>query len=849
MLNSKTKELNPIDYARNLVFSHPGLLDLDSSKTYVLEDINEQENSLNVLATSISSQGPAGKDRGWAKIIKIGEIDKKGVNEYQPSEKTLKAAVAVLQDSLSAVQSDPRLKNILWMEQQGKIGGYRPVIPPISPFQWTINNISPRFGLAIDTISADPATGKYRLEVKNLYPIFLTVYAEFLAADGSVITPGQWQSRLPASVRNTFETGSKKYLGLVRPTNRCEGIPIDIDKVEIEFTQPANAAAVRLIFGGIGGSNWDNVVNPVAVMVSGVLGYAVPGLLNAGSVVSPTAWYNQLPGKREVLEEVITAASVLADASNSTEALSILKDNIGPLFFNGQLSHLLNALKKEMKDNLIESAEQINWGIATLHATAAAATSPGNQFNEILSTPSTFSLEINPDMVKTLAVNVLPDPGHGVWPLDADHFDLTIDYNGNTQKSSGQINGIFSPDPLAVSFKNIPSNCTVKADVALYDRNDRQIAKGSASASAGSPIILLIAETAAAVNENTVYTALLDLDYSERAGYHWKASVKNKATIKNLDCGNTGRNLCQLVALTLNTDACMAGYCWRASGQDIPACTNGGGITEAQLYTFRNISKSADPGKAFKSTGCGFYMQPFIVYSKKGKTDNFYLDPRNSPYHLRQIVLDETTPFDLSLGESWGTFTIPHVSDILIHPEGYAAAVSWSDNIVQIVKLTAKAVPDTQAPLPYTIGGKGTRVGLLNGPLALALSPGNDFIVLETINHRLQAFDLYGNPIPYFPGNTACLPLKNNRQYLDLALDCEGYIYILSYKNDGSKPEDYQLDLYSPGGEWLSSTPTMNAAKIAVDSWRNIYTLNYETITGKGGGIEPSITIWIPGRQ
>ena len=38
--------------------------------------------------------------------------------------------------------------------------------------------------------------------------------------------------------------------------------------------------------------------------------------------------------------------------------------------------------------------------------------------------------------------------------------------------------------------------------------------------------------------------------------------------------------------------------------------------------------------------------------------------------------------------------------------------------------------------------------GRFRGPVALAPSPGGDLLVLETLNRRIQAVDVHGNPIP-----------------------------------------------------------------------------------------------------
>ena len=82
--------------------------------------------------------------------------------------------------------------------------------------------------------------------------------------------------------------------------------------------------------------------------------------------------------------------------------------------------------------------------------------------------------------------------------------------------------------------------------------------------------------------------------------------------------------------------------------------------------------------------------------------------------------------------------------------------------------------------------------------------------------------------------------------YLSMSTELKGYIYVLSYTGEGSSVLDYRLDIYQPDGLWLARTTGLNAARIVVDMWRNLYTLNYESFAGPGGRTEPSVSTWIP---
>ena len=100
-------------------------------------------------------------------------------------------------------------------------------------------------------------------------------------------------------------------------------------------------------------------------------------------------------------------------------------------------------------------------------------------------------------------------------------------------------------------------------------------------------------------------------------------------------------------------------------------------------------------------------------------------------------------------------------------------------------------------------------------------------------------------------------PVDTKKQtYLDFSIESKGYLYVLSYVDAGTKETDYYLDIYNPDGSFLVRTPDetlcvgtpqhVNAAKIDVDEFRTMHTLNFEKMTGKHGYTEPTISQWIP---
>jgi hypothetical protein len=128
---------------------------------------------------------------------------------------------------------------------------------------------------------------------------------------------------------------------------------------------------------------------------------------------------------------------------------------------------------------------------------------------------------------------------------------------------------------------------------------------------------------------------------------------------------------------------------------------------------------------------------------------------------------------------------------------------------------------------------------------------------LEAGNTRIQAFDLGGNPVRHFTKQRSPYSLTlggtdpvQGWQYLDLAVEYTGYVYVLSYNQNSFK---YRLDIYHPeqaDTDPISTTPNINAARLTVDFWRSVYTLNYEMLQLPGGAAagltEPSVSLWTP---
>ncbi len=262
-------------------------------------------------------------------------------------------------------------------------------------------------------------------------------------------------------------------------------------------------------------------------------------------------------------------------------------------------------------------------------------------------------------------------------------------------------------------------------------------------------------------------------------------------------------------------------------------------------------------------------VKPALAYQRTGAYDgtglNFYLDANpatniGQEAHLRRLELVWTEsggsqPPNLNPDPSlsWGRFPFP--MDRLAAFNDYVAGISFDANHskIYVLKVPAAGQPNETAPKACMFAGPGTRIGLVSVPRAITFGMQGQIFVLEQGTCRVQAFDTSGNPLPCFDPTgsgtkQATMPLANATDqtvWLDVAVEPQGYLYVLSYEGLGRSPDDYHLDLYRPDGSFLARTDDFAAAAIAVDIIRDVYSLNYEQLQGSATP-EPSVSLWVP---
>jgi hypothetical protein len=899
----------PLDAAMSIVSMHPELMHFDPATAAHIQT-NHVANApgLNDLALSLSAQGPAEADSGWARIAPCldaqGNVAKdasgKPICQYALSDQTAAALRMPIKGALRTSKNDMALKDKVWGQNYGvtSVNHSAPVLKAAAPSfagqvtptsvvsetpqptppsgttntSWTPNAWSPMYGLNLSdsgdtTVAAD---GSFSVNATNNALRHLNTCVDFIDDMGNVIA------------------NSRQNLQLLSPGNFLMGIPLSNDPNKLSVQIPDKAAGARIYFGTLGTGSMDFDIAGLAVIFTGMFEIALPTfILASGASVTTDGSYCALWKNKDVIAALARIAIIFfpPDMSKGVRVTAPDPQQIAIKLSSILIPLLIGRAVKAIEEWIVTTEVDVTLekcipfvGLA-LYAIGVVGTVA--QLAEttvaIIESPAVSSIDILPTM--TLTVEVSPDPLHSVWPSVSRKYRLIAQYQGGTfmhldGPMSDFTGGVTSDTKVSKQFTNIPGRGLLKVYAVIYSNNWWICGYASsgdwqqlAVASGGSLTInLTIKEQLVPLSSDTLYSHNEKIAYNDTDKHHWVGGTDTTplaaptATVHDLDDAPEHNNLGELVKITINDEAHMLGYCWRASGQGIPMVGDDDKPSTEQMYAFQNISYLASPESQLKATNRGLTGKPNILYDQFGPIgttspgNNFYLDVVGEVYHLRRIQFD-AQPFDLTAKPlSWGKFTQPHLDAIVVHPGGYVAAASWMNSKLEILTIPAAGLADDDPHLAVAqlCSGEGLREGLLNGPKAMAVTPDGMLLVLETTNSRIQAFDVTGAPVQAFAstdGNYSYMALRSQTgtvSYLDIGTESKGYIYVLSYLNDGKDQTDYNLDIYDPQGAYVCTTNGLNAAKMVVSMWRDVYALNYEVLLGPNNRTEPSVSQWIP---
>jgi hypothetical protein len=482
-----------------------------------------------------------------------------------------------------------------------------------------------------------------------------------------------------------------------------------------------------------------------------------------------------------------------------------------------------------------------------------------------------------------LSLTILPDKNRGTFPPVTG--DEVLYYKINYLFNNGSphfLDHVDVPDPdiksIPVTLKAIPWGGEVNVSVGFYVRkrstnpseNDWCASKGTTGLIPNTdqkPPDIVIQDFMIPIVPETVYihTSKTSLDLDGR--HRWTNTSISPPYVppsSGQQPGDIGAFRSITVRQATSERKGYLGYSWQSYSLGVVSCQTG---ARGQLDTAANLNTNrsnngANAQDGYTVTACGLQggSSAGLKLSYNLLTDptaNFYLD--TSSRMLRQIELDPTPDFsDPLAGKSFGKLNLDSTV-LLLHPAGYAVSINNANSKLEALHLPGKALDDEIAAkrfLARTYSGQGSRPGLMKSPIAACVTAEGAILVLEdsTANNRIQSFDLGGNPVPYFKSQSdpyfMYLTATEGSTYLDLAVEFSGYMYVLSRSES---PPVFRLDIYhpaQPNTEPICTTKGINAARLTVDFWRNVYTLNYEVLKLPSGHhpniTEPSVSFWLP---
>lgn len=775
---------------------------------------------------------------------------------------------------------------------------------------------NPQSGYSV-TASSTQSNGITRasLTVTNWFLEFRGVYLQFLDANDKVLNladiPEYGSGSITPLHLKDQDTKTEMFVSVIGPVFTVFAIPAAPGFIQPSFNVPAAASTVRVLSSGLSyqrGNAYSDTVLQGAIM-TGVFNYGVTALLAAAGAgpAIPALWkVVVIPFAQTMVRELIT---LMNRALNPNGDKSLVGDLLDPGFWIGQalvvakivvtvaatsgLKALVAWIVAELTEAVAEDSIPVAGQIMQAVSIAVGGISLAETSAELALTPWTYI----DDLVFThdLPVTILkdsgnptanpPDPGDDTFPKAANSYTVTAMFDDGTPHV--QTFPLAAPVPSTlppVVFSGVPLGGLVNISVAFVQKASTPgqpnilLGKGTTGLIAnavGVAPIFAIEELTFPLSSNTQYRHKQKTTLDASGDHVWAAGAAPTVNAATAVCGGAG-TVCAYRGLSVRQGTGSVrgyvGYAWQAQNSDpnkAPSCL-GGGV--GQLDQVANLNtdsggngRNAQLGYVNGSCGVGVPGVRVAYNLLSHGAANFYLDTTaaNAPM-VRQVALEPAPVFASPLsGQAWGVFNL-RSDALLLHPAGHLVSINNVSHKIETHRIPAASMADADAKVQLVAqikSGKGSRPGLLDLPVAAAISPDGVILILEVGNNRIQALDLGGNPVRHFTKQNGpnaspySLTLGGTDpmqgwQYLDLAVEYTGYLYVLSY-NDSTFI--YRLDLYhpqQPDSKPIATTFDVNAARLTVDFWRNVYTLNYEVLrlpNGAAAGLtEPSVSLWTP---
>ncbi len=736
-----------------------------------------------------------------------------------------------------------------------------------SNINFALKNFTPQqSGYSVTIASSSEAN--VTLAFTNWYSRWLGLYLQFSKAGNVLPQQPSITINPPVDLPNPTDT---IYIGYIKPELTVLGIPVESSTVNISFDFPQNASSAAILASGLGdGSHHFQQTEGLGIALTTIFNLSLPMVLlffGLGLELDLFVKVVVVPFITAVVKFIASEIATKADpqtffttfwktlVSNPSPEITAFVEQVTSFITTGELG------------NAFEDTVPILGPILQALGALVAVANVAETACEVVLSPWTYVDQLT--ATHDVSLTIQPDPAHHgqngpVFPAAAAYYKVTAVVNGGTPR----IQVLTVPGQpgasLSATFSNLPYGGTIVLTVAFYASDGATTAQGTlvghgttgkipnagASSAAGLSASLAITELKLPINPQTVYLHKQKTTIGSNGDHVW-ACANAPAAPSGENCSNKPGQLCEFRGISVNYATGDIGYDWN-SYTSVTCAPGGSGLLD-QMASIP--SANGDQQSGYAKLPCAIDSGSHLIYSPTGDPHaNFYLDSSNGHNLLRQVNLSPPGFSNPKSNQAWGKLNLP-CNDLLLHPSGAAVSINSATGKLETIKLPMSPMSDVDAStslLATLHAGSGSRPGLFGNPVATALTSEGVVLVLEQGNNRIHAVDIGANPHPLFASQSSKYFLNLTETagatYLDLAVEFTGFIYVLSTLSG-----IYYLDIYhfqQSGTTPVSRTVGFNAAKVTVDYWRNVYSLNYEVLMQNGsipnGVTEPSISQWLP---
>lgn len=829
--------------------------------------------------------------------------NKQQIFDYKFSAETEKWLKPAVKDVLSRIKNDPALKGKMYAVRSHVAADDTSIPAKVSARYrlWKSGGVSItrlKSGSVNNVVFDQPvytgsgSTRSFSINITNWNFIWYGIYLEYLDAKNR---PIELYSKAGTALYSTagsitdwldngnpiisegerealkwMQTTTLQWENIITSPPTIFGVPLKPWPTEIDVTMPAGASCARIILSGAG--HQGKVDYPVSTVpgwiLTVVMQYAIPAYFiydGKGVNKDNDLWdyFKKNPGVS--LKLIVAMYNAIKDVINPTSAndasMAGSFESLGTtmieeaiiLMTSGALPRVTEWLAEKQGEEETEDAVPfVGWvvRIVTLQGTlidVAIATT------EIAMNP--MCIDNSVAFTASVDVTVNCDPGNYQFPEEATYYEVqfTVSDASFPDNPTGfdLTQAVRGGRSFTVSIDDVPTTGSTgkdAVDIWFYsDKNKKWLAAHGRAVFDNVPVngavtaTVTIAQNPIPLTASTKYSQHRKLEFIG-GKYVWN---ENSPASPALEAGSCGSGLCELTNISVWVPGGMLGYSWQANNQ----------------HYVKNINaQEADPNPGMKTIMSGIGAPTPLAYDKTAPYNpsswsgsHFYLDPVNisidkASYHLRRLKLDPSSP-DFNTGESWGRFQI-QLDRLAVHPQGYVIGISANNHKLAVLKLPdSPYASDSHTNNAVLKLGFGKNEKFVIQPQALTVSRTGAVLILEGAGtaRSIKAFDVFGNPWLYFKnGTVSSFALKEeDAKWLDIAIDDTEMVYILSYTGTGMLQNDYRLDVYDKDGSHVFRNVGISVARMVVDKWRRIYSLNQETMKGSPT-VEPTVSVWMP---